>query len=127
VSGGHPARRAPDRDGRGIDRGSAAAARAELFYAVIVRIPRGRVATYGQAAALAGLPRHARHVGAALRHLDDERAVPWHRVVNASGRVSSRDDPTSAAIQRALLEREGVRFDAFGKLDLTRSGWRARG
>ncbi len=103
----------------------AAAARAELFHAVIRKIPHGRVATYGQVAALAGLPRHARHVGAALRNLDDEGAVPWHRVVNASGRVSPRDDPTCSAIQRALLEQEGVRFDASGRIDLRRCGWRA--
>lgn len=114
------------RRGAGADSGgSAAAARAALFCAVIARIPRGRVASYGQIAALVGLPRHARHVGAALRDLDDDDAVPWHRVVSSSGRVSPRDDPAAGAIQRALLEAEGVRFDARGRIDLRRFAWRA--
>ncbi|MBL8841795.1 MAG: MGMT family protein [Planctomycetes bacterium] len=106
---------------------SAALARAELFYAVIARIPRGRVATYGQIAALAGLPRHARHVGAALRALPDDRAIPWHRVVSAGGTIPDRDDGIARQIQRELLCREGVPLDAKGRVVLDECGWRARG
>jgi methylated-DNA-protein-cysteine methyltransferase-like protein len=92
--------------------------------AVVRRIPRGRVATYGQVAALAGFPRQPRLAGYALRHADD--AVPWHRVVNAGGRISARADSELARVQRILLMREGIRFNAGGALDLTRYGWRPR-
>ena len=94
-------------------------------YAVVRRIPRGRVATYGQVAALAGRPRHARLVGYALHALPDRTTVPWHRVVNAEGRISvRRTAPAAGLTQRLLLEREGVRFDARGRVSLERFGWR---
>ncbi len=63
------------------------------IYAVVRRIPRGRVATYGQIAELAGLPGHARQVGYALHALPDGTAVPWHRVLNARGALSLRRSP----------------------------------
>ena len=85
-------------------------------YAAVRRIPRGRVAAYGQVAALAGFPRRARQVGAALRELPDGSDVPWQRVVNAQGKVSPRAHPGGDERQRALLEREGVRFDARGRI-----------
>lgn len=101
------------------------------FLAVVRRIPRGRVATYGQVAALAGLPGHARQVGYALHALPDGSRVPWHRVVNVRGEVVVRDAgavPTMAASrQRALLEAEGVGFDARGRVVLPRYQWRPRG
>ncbi len=96
------------------------------IHAVVRRIPRGRVATYGQVAALAGLPGHARLVGYALSALPDDDGAPWHRVVNASGRISPRADATYEMIQRALLEAEGVQFDDGGRIALRRYGWRAR-
>jgi methylated-DNA-protein-cysteine methyltransferase-like protein len=96
------------------------------IHAVVRRIPRGRVATYGQVAALAGLGRHARQVGYALHSLGPESDVPWQRVVNARGEVSPRSLPGWEAVQRALLEREGVVFDARGCIDLARHGWRPR-
>lgn len=92
--------------------------------AVVRRIPRGRVATYGQVAALAGFPRQPRLAGYALRHADD--SVPWHRVVNAGGRISTRADTESARVQRILLVGEGVRFNGGGVLDLDRYAWRPR-
>lgn len=96
----------------------------ERFYAVIRRVPRGRVATYGQIARLAGLPRHARHVGHALFSLPPGSNVPWQRVLNAKGELSlSGPAPHLAAEQRARLEREGVRFDARGRVPLRRFGW----
>lgn len=95
------------------------------IYAVIRRIPRGRVATYGQVAALAELPRRARMVGQALRSTPDEVDVPWQRVVNAQGTISPRSDGIGWAegYQRHLLEEEGVVFSKSGKIDLDRFGW----
>jgi len=95
------------------------------IYAVVRRIPRGRVATYGQVATLAGLPGHARQVGYALHALPKATAVPWQRVVNAAGAISLR--PMSGGIsQRMLLEKEGVRFDARDRVALLRFRWRPR-
>ena len=94
------------------------------IYAVVRRIPRGRVATYGQIADLAGLPGHARQVGYALHALPDSTAVPWHRVLNAAGAVSPRAVPGAQLTQRQLLEREGVPFDLRGRVPLERVRWR---
>jgi methylated-DNA-protein-cysteine methyltransferase-like protein len=99
----------------------------EKIYAVIARIPRGNVATYGQVAALAGLPGHARQVGTALGVLPDDSTVPWQRVINARGEVSPRAGSGGLKIregfQRHLLEEEGVSFDERGRIDLDRFGW----
>ena len=95
------------------------------IYAVVKRIPRGRVATYGQIARLAGLAGHARQVGYALHGLRSATAVPWQRVVNAAGTISLRP-MTGGISQRLLLEKEGVRFDARGRIALTTFGWRPR-
>lgn len=92
--------------------------------AVISRIPKGWVATYGQVAAMAGLPRRARLVGHVLQHLDPTVEIPWHRVVNAKGEVSySPSRNGHDATQRRLLENEGVTFDERGRLDLERFRW----
>jgi methylated-DNA-protein-cysteine methyltransferase-like protein len=96
----------------------------QRIYAVVRRIPRGRVATYGQIAELAGLPGHARQVGYALHALPSGTAVPWHRVLTARGEVSLRTAPGPELTQRMLLEREGVRFNARGRVDLRTVGWR---
>jgi methylated-DNA-protein-cysteine methyltransferase-like protein len=96
------------------------------IYAVVRRIPRGRVATYGQIAELAGLPGHARQVGYALHALPERSAVPWHRVLNARGTLSLRRDSAGEIDQRLRLEREGVRFDASGRVALERLLWRPR-
>ena len=95
----------------------------EPIYAVVRRIPRGRVATYGDVAALAGMPGAARQVGWALHALAAHTRVPWQRVLNARGEISARGAPEAARLQRALLEREGIRFGANGRLDLARYGW----
>lgn len=96
----------------------------ETFHCIVRCIPEGRVATYGQIAALAERPRHARQVGYALARLRDD-SVPWHRVVNAGGEVSQRglDPLESVDRQRFLLEEEGVLFDRRGRIDLDRFGW----
>ena len=89
------------------------------------RIPRGRVATYGQIAELAGLGRHARLVGYALSALEDER-LPWHRVINARGEVSARARAEGQLEQRARLEAEGIVFGPRGRVDLERYRWKPR-
>ena len=98
------------------------------IYAVVRRIPAGRVATYGQVAELAGLPGQARLVGYALSAAAQDGPVPWHRVVNAQGAVSARaGEPGGSVLQRLRLEREGVRFDARGRIALEEVRWRPRG
>jgi methylated-DNA-protein-cysteine methyltransferase-like protein len=91
---------------------------------VVRRIPGGRVATYGQVAQLAGLVNGARQVGYALHALPEHTVVPWHRVVNARGASSLRGG--GDATQRILLEREGVRLGAGGRIDLAAHRWRPR-
>ena len=92
---------------------------------VVSRIPRGRVATYGQVARIAGIPGQARLVGYALHALPPNTSVPWHRVVNAKGALST--PPGHDARQRHLLEREGIRFDVRERVDLASVQWRPRG
>jgi methylated-DNA-protein-cysteine methyltransferase-like protein len=96
------------------------------IYAVVRKIPCGRVATYGQIATIAGLRGHARQVGYALYALKSSTGVPWQRVINAQGRISLRAT-TGGFSQRMLLEREGVVFDAGGRVSLKKYGWRRRG
>ncbi len=103
-----------------------APSRWERVYAVVRRIPRGRVATYGQVARLAGLEGHARQVGYALHALPQASYAPWHRVVNARGGISLPPGRGDDVTQRLRLEGEGVRFDARGRIDLERFGWRPR-
>ena len=110
------------------------------IYAVVRRIPVGKVATYGQVAQLAAQGGQARQVGYALHALGRSRGVraadpleiaddvPWHRVINARGEISARSDPTAGGepLQRILLEGEGVRFDASGRTSLARYQWKPR-
>jgi methylated-DNA-protein-cysteine methyltransferase-like protein len=95
------------------------------IYRVIRRIPRGKVASYGQIARLAGFPNQARLCGYALHALrdDEDRKVPWWRVINAKGEISLSDF-SGADLQRALLEREGVHFSKHGRVDMKRYGWK---
>ena len=91
---------------------------------VVRRIPPGWVATYGQVATMAGLPRRARLVGRVLQHLDPTTDIPWHRVVNARGEVSySASRNGGDVLQRRLLEKEGVEFDDKNRFDLERFRW----
>jgi methylated-DNA-protein-cysteine methyltransferase-like protein len=93
------------------------------IYAVVKRIPRGRVSTYGQVATIAGLDGHARQVGYALHDLPSGSNVPWHRVINARGEISPRSTGDSHELQRMLLEAEGVEFDVAGRVALTKYRW----
>jgi methylated-DNA-protein-cysteine methyltransferase related protein len=94
-------------------------------YGVVRQIPEGRVATYGQVAAILGYPRAARAVGTALHWLPRDRlgAVPWQRVINAAGRISYRGDVYRPDLQRRLLEDEGIVFRPNGSVDLRRFRW----
>jgi methylated-DNA-protein-cysteine methyltransferase related protein len=76
-------------------------------------------------AALAGYPGHAREVGYALAALVEGSELPWQRVINARGEVSLRREPGRDGFQRHLLEEEGVRFGALGRVDLERFRWEA--
>jgi methylated-DNA-protein-cysteine methyltransferase-like protein len=96
------------------------------IYRIVRRIPKGRVATYGVVARLAGRPGAARTVGWALSALDDETDVPWWRVMNASGRISLPGGDHGSVVQRALLLREGVRFAPGGAVSLSVYGWPAQ-
>ena len=83
------------------------------------RIPRGRVATYGQIAALVGKPRSARAVGQVMSRAD---GVPWHRVVNSQGGISRRARMTGMMTQRIRLEQEGIVFRR-GRVVMSRFRW----
>jgi methylated-DNA-protein-cysteine methyltransferase-like protein len=100
------------------------------IYAVIRKIPRGHVATYGQVAELAGLPRAARVVGTALSASTPAMGLPWQRVIGKKSRGRGKisiHDPIGAAMQRSMLEAEGVSFLGVdsGTIDLDRFGWAA--
>ena len=98
--------------------------RYELIWSVVRKIPRGRVATYGQIAELAGLEGHARQVGYALHNLPERSNVPWHRVINSRGEISPRSAGDSHELQRMLLEAEDVEIDLRGRIDLKTFLWR---
>ena len=86
-------------------------------------IPKGKVATYGQVADMAGLPGQARQVGYALHALESGSDLPWHRVINARGEVSQRSEAGWDGFQRQLLEEDGVVFGLGGRVDLERYRW----
>lgn len=97
----------------------------DRIYAVVRRVPAGKVTTYGAVARIAGLPGRARQVGYALAALRDGTSVPWHRVVNAQGKLSLvRAGSPSGITQRLRLTREGVSVDAGDRVSLARYGWK---
>ncbi len=93
------------------------------IYEIVGQIPFGRVATYGQIAALAGNPRLSRVVGYALHVNPDPEGIPCYRVVNRFGEVSPRFAFGGGEIQRGLLEAEGIEFSADGKINLEKYIW----
>lgn len=81
----------------------------QMIIAVVMQIPYAKVASYGQVAKMAGLPRHARLVGKVLANLDSAAVVPWHRVVNAKGQISlQKYDQDGVSVQVKKLQEEGV-------------------
>jgi|TARA_B110000285_G_C14678010_1_gene403395 methylated-DNA-protein-cysteine methyltransferase-like protein len=97
----------------------------QIIYAMVHTIPEGFVATYGQIARLSGRPRHARQVGYALAALSEDHEVPWHRVVNGKGEISTRTKFPYPDYQRILLEEEGVEFNQHGRIYLKKFLWSA--
>lgn len=95
----------------------AAAVGHQRIYAVVKRIPKGKVATYGQVARISGRCT-ARMVGYAMAALPQGSRVPWQRVINAQGMISARSHSDGDVRQRVLLEKEGVKFDAKGRVNL---------
>ena len=89
---------------------------------MVKRVPKGTVATYGQVARMTGRCT-ARMVGYAMAALPKGSRVPWHRVINAQGMISARSHGDGDARQRVLLEKEGVKFDAKGRVDLKVFQW----
>ncbi|HET6633264.1 MAG TPA: MGMT family protein [Rhodanobacteraceae bacterium] len=100
-----------------------APARYAAIYAVIAAIPRGRVASYGEIAARAGLPRRARMVGRALRCTPKGMQLPWHRVLRADGRIALAPGSAGFAEQCRRLRAEGVAVSA-GRVALADVGLR---
>lgn len=96
----------------------------EKIYAEVCKIPKGKVATYGQIALIAGNPRWARVVGYALHNNPAPMVIPCHRVVNREGKVAEAFVFGGGSAQRQLLESEGVKFGADGCIDLKIYGWR---
>ncbi|PJZ71107.1 cysteine methyltransferase [Leptospira perolatii] len=97
----------------------------DKVYAVVKKIPIGKVTSYGRIAALLGTPRAARAVGYALNALEKSQvqSVPWQRVINGQGLISFRGDSRRAILQRKLLEAEKVKFDSNGSVDFEKYGW----
>jgi methylated-DNA-protein-cysteine methyltransferase-like protein len=92
-------------------------------YAVVRQVPEGNVITYGDIALLLGAPAAARAVGYALHALPVRNDVPWWRVINVRGSISLKGRGSNADLQRALLDGEGVAFDAEGRCDLQALRW----
>ena len=90
----------------------------DKIYEVVKNIPKGRVATYGQVALLAGNPRWARVVGYALHVNPEPGTIPCHRVVNREGKVAPGFAFGGEGVQRQLLESEGIVFETDGRIDL---------
>jgi len=93
------------------------------IWQVVALIPKGCVATYGDVARMAGLPGAARRVGAALRGLPKNTRIPWHRVVNAQGRLSLPEGSPSRALQKDRLEAEGITFRNKLSLNMIKYRW----
>ncbi|MDY6875666.1 MAG: MGMT family protein [Chloroflexota bacterium] len=95
----------------------------EQVYQLVRQVPPGKVTSYGAIACIMGHPRAARTVGWALHSLPEGSDVPWHRVINSQGRISTSCQEHTADLQRVLLEAEGVQFNADGTVDWDRFGW----
>ncbi len=96
----------------------------EKIYDVVCQIPKGKVATYGTVARIAGNPRWARVVGYALHNNPAPGVIPCHRVVNREGRVADSFVFGGGAIQRQMLEQEGIIFELDGHIDLEKFEWK---
>ncbi len=99
----------------------------ERVYAIVRKVPRGRVITYGAIAQVLGEPGKARQVGWAMAATPDTKPrIPWHRVINARGEISQRHAPAAEDLQRKRLEAEAIVFGADGRVDLEHYLWLPR-
>ena len=96
--------------------------REEKVFMVLAAVPSGSVVTYGQLADLAGLPRAARMVGRILGNLPKDTELPWHRVINAAGKISLAEDSQSVEVQKARLQEEGIVFNN-NRVSLKKFNW----
>lgn len=94
-----------------------------MIWQVVAAVPPGKVATYGQIARQAGMPSHARFVGTTLKNLPQGSRLPWHRIVNAQGKISFPLNSPKYMQQRKLLENEGVEFTG-PRVSLKQFGWK---
>ncbi len=94
----------------------------QLIWQVLARIPAGKVVSYGQLAELAGLPGYARFVGSTLKNLPKETTLPWHRVINAAGKISFEIGSPAYLRQKVRLEDEGVKVIQ-GRIALATYRW----
>ncbi len=95
----------------------------EQVYRLVRRIPPGKVTSYGAIARMLEHPHAARTVGWAMHGLPQDSDVPWHRVINSQGRISTGSQDHGDNLQRILLEAEGIEFDERGRVDWDRFGW----
>ena len=93
----------------------------EHFYDLISQIPKGKISTYGDIAKMADC-RSARAVGFALNQLPEGSEIPWQRVINSQGKVSTRKNSEGHSVQQCILEEEGIVFEN-GKIDLNKYRW----
>lgn len=94
----------------------------KLIWQTVRQIPKGQVATYGQIAELCGLNGQARLIGYTLHNLPEKTKIPWHRVINAKGKISFPKNSKAHKLQRLFLEKEGVIF-LNDKIDFEKYGW----
>ena len=97
------------------------------IWAIVRKLPRGRVASYAQVAYEAGLPGRARMVGRALSDAGAAARLPWHRVINAQGRIAVPRSSEAYVEQKTRLIAEGVVFEAGDRVSFARYGWKRRG
>lgn len=95
----------------------------DKVWAIVAHVPKGQVVTYGQIAVMLGHPRAARTVGWALHSTPAHLDIPWHRVINSKGRISTDCGEHSPHLQRQLLEQEGIVFETRDRVDLDRFQW----
>lgn len=95
----------------------------ERVIKIVRKIPRGRVTTYGTVAALAGLPRGARLVGSMLHLSSEEKQLPWQRIINRHGFISTKCLEHPKVLQKALLEEEGIEVSSDFMINLDKYGW----
>jgi len=95
----------------------------EQIYRLVRQVPFGKVTSYGAIAHMLDHPHAARTVGWALHGLPENSDVPWHRVINSQGRISTGSREHGNNLQRVLLEAEGIEFDKLGRADWDRFGW----